>query len=77
MTQEEYNRLREYEKIEYNIEVLRNAISVLDLDSVIASCWSDNVKADFVWEAISLCQDKLPDVFRTKMFELIAERDKI
>lgn len=77
MTQEEYNRIREYEKIEYDIEVLRNAISVLDANSVASSCWSDNVKADFVLEAISLCQDRLPDMFRTKMFELIAERDKI
>ena len=77
MTQEEYNRIKEYEKIEYNIDVLRNAISVLEANSVVASCWSATAKKNFIVDALSLCQDKLPDVFRAKMFELIAERDKI
>lgn len=77
MTQEEYNRIKKYERIEYNIEILRNAILALDADSVIASRWSDIEKRKVVFDALTLCQDRFSDVFRTKMYELIAERDKI
>ena len=71
MTQEEYNRLKR------DIDVLIKALAILDGDSAAASCMSAHERRNYVWEAIFLCQDRLPDIFRAKMSELIAERDNI
>ena len=62
MTEEEYNRITAYERLVHDAKTLLDAALIIENHSVVP--YPDNVKHDIVMQAISICQDSLPVLFR-------------
>ena len=62
MTDEEYNRIIAYERLVHDAKTLLDAALIIENHSVVP--YPDNVKHDIVMQAISICQDSLPVLFR-------------
>lgn len=75
MTDEEYNRILNYERLNHDVKTLEDAALIVENRCV--PPYSDNRKYDIVMEAISLCSASLPALFRETAYTIRKKMDKI
>lgn len=75
MTEEEYNRIIAYERLQQDVKTLEDAALIIEDHSLVP--YPDNVKHDIVMQAISICQDSLPALFRETAYTIKKKMEEI
>lgn len=75
MIQEEYNRMREYEKLEWDAKTLTDAALIIENHRLVP--YSDERKFQIVMNAISLCKTKLPTIFRDTAYTIRQQMERL
>ena len=75
MTQEEYDRIMNYERLEQDAKTLSDAALIIENHNLVP--YPDNVKHDIVMRAMSMCQDSLPTLFRETAFTIKKKMEKL
>lgn len=75
MTQEEYKRTIEYERLEQDAKTLSDAALIIENHSVVP--YPDNVKHDIVMRAMSICRASLPTLFRETAYTIRKKMEKV
>ena len=75
MTQEEYKRIMEYERLEQDTKTLSDAALIIENHCLVP--YPDNVKHDIVMRAMSICQASLPTLFRETAYTIRKEMEKL
>ena len=75
MTDEEYNRIMDYERLQKDVKTLEDAALIIENHSVVP--YPDNVKHDIVMRAMSMCQDSLPTLFRETAYTIQKKIEEI
>ena len=75
MTDEEYNRIIAYERLEHDAKTLLDAALIIENHSGVP--YPDNVKHDIVMRAMSICQASLPALFRETAYSIKKKIEKV
>lgn len=75
MTQEEYNRMREYEKLEWDAKTLSDAALIIENPRLVP--YSDERKNEIVINAMGMCRTALAELFRNVACAVRKEMEKL
>ena len=75
MTQEEYDRIMNYERLEQDVKTLEDAARIIENHSLVP--YPDNVKRDIVMNAMSICRASLPTLFRETAYTIRKKMEKL
>ena len=75
MTDEEYNRIMDYERMQQDVKTLEDAALIIENHSVVP--YPGNVKHDIVMRAMSMCQASLPTLFRETAYTIKKKMEEI
>ncbi|MDE5886451.1 MAG: hypothetical protein K2H46_02565 [Muribaculaceae bacterium] len=75
MTEEEYKRIMDYERLRQDVKTLEDAALIIENHSVVP--YPDNIKHDIVMRAMSMCQASLPTLFRETAYTIKKKMEEI
>ena len=75
MTDEEYKRIMDYERLQQDVKTLEDAALIIENHNIVP--YPDNVKRDIVVNALSICKDSLPALFRETAYTIKKKMEEI
>ena len=75
MTDEEFKRIMDYERLQQDVKTLEDAALIIENHRIVP--YSDNVKHDIIVNALSMCQASLPTLFRETAYTIKKKMEEI